>query len=127
VVFTSRAYDHLWDPNDSRGKRLLVREATVGPGIVLDWYDGPLLEIMLVTYASGNKLVQVDTCLCQIEEAGPWPRATIRLSRENLQAALDLLDGKPVTDFHGEVIVCPEGSADNRFSECVTCVDGDYK
>ncbi len=105
------------------------RVEVIEPGIVLDWYDGPLLEIALVVFTPGrrsndkslntiddnatdvnaadavdHKLVQLKTRLCSIEGEYPWERATLRLSRDNLQAMLDLIDGKPVTDCHGDVI-----------------------
>jgi hypothetical protein len=83
----------------------MMREM-IGPAIALEWHDGPLLEISLVTLSPGmpyDKLVQVDTLLCTIV----GERATVRLSRQNLQAALDLIDGKSVTDYHGEVIGHP--------------------
>lgn len=83
---------------------------TIGLAIALEWHEGPLLEISLVTLSPGmpyDKLVQVDTLLCTIE----GERATVRFSRENLQAALDLIDGKPVTDYHGEVIAAPAHEA----------------
>ena len=81
-----------------------MTKETIGPVIALDWYDGPLLEIALVMCPSGAQLVQVETLLCTIKGAYPRQRASIRLSREDLQTMLDLIDGKPVTDYHGEVI-----------------------
>lgn len=82
-----------------------MRDETIGPAIALDWYDGPLLEIALVTFPDRDKLVQIVSLLCKITGEYPWQRATLRLSREDLQAMLDLLDDKPVADYHGEVIV----------------------
>lgn len=88
--------------------------ATVSDYIVLDWYDGPLLEIARVDFADRDPLVQVCT-LCTVHEIEqppserlrgtisgeePWTRTVIRLTRDDLQAMLDLLDGKPVKGFH---------------------------
>lgn len=86
---------------------------TVGDYIVLDWYDGPLLEIARVDFSDGDRLIQVcSLCTARPEETAPterlrgtvhgdypWTRATVRLTREHLQAMLDLMDGKPVKDF----------------------------
>lgn len=86
---------------------------TIGDYVALDWYDGPLLEIARVDFDDGDRLVQVCS-LCNVspEEKPPserlrgvvsgdepWTRATIRLSRDNLQAMLDMIDGKPVKGF----------------------------
>lgn len=75
-----------------------------GPSIALEWYDGPLLEIALATFPPDRpdgdqyKLVQVVSVVETVDGERPWQRATVLLARENLQAMLDLLDGKPVAD-----------------------------
>jgi len=75
--------------------------------ICLDWYDGPLTEIALVTFSDGHQLVEV-------KDQGGWVGDDyrvgkdgekffvnhMRFDRPTLQAMLDLLDGKPVKDFH---------------------------
>lgn len=94
--------------------------AVVGKYITLDWYDGPLLEIARVDFAEPRAdgvpkaLVQVcSLCTVFAEEQPPrerlrgtvsgdepWTRTVIRLSREDLQDMMDLLDGKPVNGWH---------------------------
>jgi hypothetical protein len=74
--------------------------------IVLDWYDGPLLQAAKVDFKANQwhpdrSMVQVES-LCTVEGEYPWQRATYRLSREDLLKMLDILDGKPVKDFHDE-------------------------
>jgi len=88
--------------------------ATVSDYIALDWYDGPLLEIACVNFADRDRMMQVRS-LCTVHEIEqppserlrgtisgkePWTRTVIRLKRDDLQAMLDLLDGKPVKGFH---------------------------
>lgn len=77
--------------------------------ICLDWYDGPLSEIALVTFADGRKLVE-------IKSQGGWVGEDyrvgfdgakfhvnhMRFDRETLVAMLALIDGKVVKDFHDE-------------------------
>lgn len=73
----------------------------------LDWYDGPLTEIALVTFHDDRKLVEIKT-------QGGWvgkgyrvghDRVTkffdnhMRFDRVTLVAMLDLLDGKNVPGF----------------------------
>lgn len=87
---------------------------TVSDYIALDWYDGPLLEIARVDFADRDRMVQVCS-LCDVHEIEqppserlrgtisgkePWTRTVIRLTRDDLQAMLDLLDDKPVRGFH---------------------------
>lgn len=87
---------------------------TVSDYIPLEWYDGPLLEIARVDFVDRDCMVQVCS-LCTVHKIeqppgeplrgtvsgdDPWTRAIIRLTREDLQAMLDLLDGKPVRGFH---------------------------
>lgn len=88
---------------------ILNAHGIVGPSIALEWYDGPLLEIAKVDFPDGKHLVEIDTCLYALKTPDNSPvqspipreqRAVIRLSRGELQAMLDLLDGKPVKDFH---------------------------
>ena len=83
-----------------------------GGWVCLDWYDGPLCEVALVTFENGSKFAE-------IKSVGGWLGEEysvgasgekfhynhMRLSREELQAMLDLLDGKPVKDFHEESVV----------------------
>lgn len=80
---------------------------TYGNWICLEWYDGPLSEIAVVTFDDGHKLVEIKT-------QGGWKGADyrvgqngqkfhanhMRFDRETLVAMLDLIDGKPVKDFH---------------------------
>ncbi len=96
--------------------------------IALDWYDGPLLQIATVDFEEPRldgvpkRLIQVCTfCTTHFSEAsadealavsaqtgkrgatfgqGARTRAVIRLSRDDLQAMLDLYDGKPVKDYN---------------------------
>jgi hypothetical protein len=90
------------------------RRETVSDYIALDWYDGPLLEIARVDFADHDCMAQVRS-LCTVHKIEqppsarlrgtvsgeePWTRTTIRLTREDLQTMLDLLDGKPVKGFH---------------------------
>ena len=76
-----------------------------GRWICLDWHDGPLSEIALVTFDDGDKIVEIKTL-------GGWrdgdqsrliPLTRLRLDRETLVAMLDLIDGKPVKGFHDDV------------------------
>jgi hypothetical protein len=85
---------------------------TVSDYIALDWYDGPLLEIARVDFADGDRMVQVCSLCHEIEQPPserlrgtisgeePWTRTVLRLTRDDLQAMLDLLDGKPVKGVH---------------------------
>lgn len=83
---------------------------TVGPYIALEWYDGPLLEIARVDFDDRDRMVQVCS-LCTVHDVEtvpgerirgtvsgehPWTRSVVRLTREDLQAMMDLLDGRPV-------------------------------
>lgn len=77
---------------------------TVGPAIAIEWYDGPLIEIARVDFHDRAPLVEITTSLvCRV--TGEWPRQTVvlRLSREHLGKMLDLVDGKPVEDYEGEI------------------------
>lgn len=92
-----------------------VRE-NVGGYIALDWHDGPLLEIARVDFPDHDRMVQVQSlCTVHAEDTlptggpraivsgrEPWTRCVIRLTRTDLQAMVDLLDGKPVKGFHDE-------------------------
>ena len=92
------------------------RRETVSNYIVLDWYDGPLLEIARVDFADHDCMVQLRSLctVCKVEQPPskqlrgtvsgeePWTRTIIRLTREDLQTMLDLLDGKPVKGFHDQ-------------------------
>lgn len=86
----------------------------VGKYISLDWYDGPLLEVASVDFPDRDRMVQV-CALCTttpieappterlrgtINGEHPWERATLRLTREDLQKMLDLIDGKSIKGFH---------------------------
>ncbi len=71
---------------------------SIGPAVALEWYDGPAVEIALVTDGPEQWLQLVTTRPVAVE----GERVTLWLTRENVQAALDLLDGKPVTDYRGE-------------------------
>lgn len=88
-------------------------QETISAYTALDWYDGPLLEIACVDFANHDSMVQV-RALCSVQKIEqppskelrgtvsgdePWTRAVIRLTREELQSMLDLLDGKPVKGF----------------------------
>ena len=77
--------------------------------ICLDWYDGPLSEIALVTFDDGTKMAEIK---CQGGWVGEDYRVGVsgekfyenhmRFDRETLVAMLDLIDGKPVKDFFGD-------------------------
>ena len=88
---------------------------TVSDYIALDWYEGPLLEIACVDFADRDRMVQVCS-LCTVHEIEqppsvrlrgtvsgdkPWTRTVIRLTRDDVHAMLDLMDGKTVKGFHG--------------------------
>lgn len=85
---------------------------TIGAYTILDWYDGPLLEIAPVDISDGTRLVQVKT-LCTVHEVEtppspklrgtvigdePWAFAVVRFTRGDLVKMLDLLDGQIVED-----------------------------
>ena len=84
-------------------------EDKYGEWITVDYYDGPLEEIALVTLRGGDRMVEVKTI-------GGWDAEEtftigrdehvryrhIRFSRENLVAMLDLIDGKEVKGFFDE-------------------------
>jgi hypothetical protein len=87
---------------------------TVSEYIALDWYEGPLLEIARVDFADRDCAVQVCS-LCTVHEIEqppserlrgttsgkkPWTRTVIRLTRNDLQSMMDMLDGKPVKDYN---------------------------
>jgi hypothetical protein len=90
---------------------------TVTTYISLEWYDGPLLEIARVDFSDRDAMIQVcSLCTVHPEETdpssslrgavsgeAPWERATIRLTRSDLLKMLDLIDGKPIEDFHDEM------------------------
>jgi len=78
------------------------------PWICLDWYDGPLSEISI--YETGREP------LVEIRTVGGWVGEGyrvgadgekhydnhMRFDRRTLQAMLDLIDGKPVKEWHEE-------------------------
>lgn len=72
----------------------------VGEYIAIEWHDGPLLEIAPVDFPDRDRLVQVHAVLTTIEGEPPWQWVTTRFRRAELQAMLDVIDGKPVLDFH---------------------------
>jgi hypothetical protein len=85
-----------------------------GDWICLDWYDGPLTEIAVVTFADGDKRVQMRTFGGWVGEESrigangeSFSMSHMRFSRDELAAMLDLIDGKAVRDFFDE----PEGVA----------------
>jgi hypothetical protein len=95
---------------------ILVDPETVSDYIVLDGYDGPLLEIARVDFTEVCRMVQVRS-LCTFHEIEqppgerlrgstsgkkPWTRTVIRLTRDNLQAMLNLLDDKPTVSIRDE-------------------------
>lgn len=82
----------------------------VGEYIAIDWLDGPITEIARVDFAGRRSLMQIRALFVSVEHEGTWRRCVeIRLNRETLQAALDLLDGKPVQD-HEDEWRAPDGS-----------------
>jgi hypothetical protein len=87
-----------------------------GLTIILDWYDGPLCEIAPVDFSDGHRLVLVSQFVCgEVEELrGGAKWAGLRLDRETLQAALDLLDGKPVADYQDALVVVPRAIFDEE-------------
>lgn len=74
----------------------------------IDWYDGPIEEIAVVTFNSGHKLVEIkaqhgwvgEDFLVRGRDGHKVFYNHMRLNRETLVAMLDLLDGNPVKDFH---------------------------
>lgn len=80
-----------------------------GNWICLDWYDGPLSEIALVSFNDGSKMVEIK---CQGGWVGEDYRTGrdgekffdnhMRFDRNTLVAMLDLIDEKPVKDFHAK-------------------------
>lgn len=82
---------------------------TEGEVITLDWHDGPLCQISRLDFEDDKPLVQVRS-LGWSEGSHPREMHVVRLDREQVQAMLDLLDGKPVEDFDGEKIeTAPRG------------------
>jgi hypothetical protein len=91
------------------GGDVSASKGTYGAWICLEWYDGPLEEIALVTVADGEKLVEIKTQGgwvgedYRIGQSGKtFHMNHMRFHRETLVAMLDLIDGKPVKDFHDE-------------------------
>jgi len=104
------------------GRRLqLVADAATPPptmntdederiGVVLEYHDGPLRTARQVTCATGEKLVQVETVLAMVGE--PFRigyddnvrEVTVRFDRAELVRMLDILDGKLVVGFNGQVV-----------------------
>ncbi len=82
----------------------------LGPEIITEWYDGPLRSIRLATFSGMGEphtLVQVDTSIADVGPLVPQGythgrEVMVRFAREELQAMLDLLDGKPVKGFFDE-------------------------
>ena len=82
-----------------------------GKWICLDWYDGPLLEIAVVTFPDSpapGPLIEAKTYGFESEDGhvgydgAVVPMTHVRFTRESLVAMLDLLDGKPVKGFFDE-------------------------
>lgn len=79
-------------------------------GVVLEYHDGPLRTARQVTCASGEKLVQVETVLAMVSPPfrighdNDAREVTVRFDRNELVRMLDIIDGKPVTDFHDRVV-----------------------
>lgn len=65
----------------------------------LIWYDGPHIEIRGERQNSLdiNEIVEVRQWLNEPETPEPQ-KGSMRLTRQDLQTMLDLLDGKPVAD-----------------------------
>lgn len=71
------------------------KEATIGEFVTLDYYDGPLLEAAKVTCETGEVLIEIRTHLvARVEGDWPWQKATLRLSRDELQKMIEILDAE---------------------------------
>lgn len=80
-----------------------------GPEITLDWYDGPLCTIRRIDFDAtpgipASVLCEVETFAAETHEERGVTMARVRLDRETLQAMIDAIDGKPVTDFFNHAI-----------------------
>lgn len=67
--------------------------------IIFDWYDGPLLEAARILEDGKPWLIEITTFADKVTGKGAWTKASIRLSREDLQKMIDMLDGKEVKGF----------------------------
>jgi hypothetical protein len=99
--------------------------------VCLDWYDGPLTEIAAVSAPAadlGDGCARDASKYVEVRTIGGWigmhPEDLrcganglgyhmnhMRFSREELQAMLDLYDGKPVTGFFGETSAASKDGA----------------
>ena len=90
--------DTINEERKARGAKPL-REWT-GDFVSLDWYDGPLLEVARVQFArpGGEPLIEIRGRQFDFLHEDPVGERMIRVSRSDVQAMLDLLDGKHVVD-----------------------------
>lgn len=75
----------------------------VGEPIALHWYDGPLVEILRLQRNHCPIMVEIRSRLCKIQGEEPWKEVSLCLTREELIKMVDLIDGKPVEDCHGDL------------------------
>ena len=77
-----------------------MTEGKAGEPICLEFYDGPLTEIVLITFDDSPPLVELQTYLvAEIKGEPPWQHVRVRLDRDEIQAMLDMIDGKHVKGF----------------------------
>lgn len=64
------------------------------------WYDGPHLEIQGVRDSAEdkNEIVEVSTWAAEVQDLMQGTYVTVRLSREDLQTMLALIDSLPIDD-----------------------------
>lgn len=83
-----------------------------GEWIPLEWYDSALLSIALVTFPDVPDAPMVEVChyggwdgvephRFRYANGSLWLPKHVRFTRSELQAMLDLIDGKPVPGFFG--------------------------
>lgn len=86
----------------------------IGPDIVVDYHDGPLTTLRVVTFDQGKSLLEIET-LGWVSGSYPHHAVHCRLSREQLVTALAMLDGKPVEDFYGDTrLAVPDRELSDR-------------
>jgi hypothetical protein len=78
---------------------------------ITEWYDGPLRSWGLVPNDERHTEPLVELC-SNLAWTDARKNTHVRLSRAELQHALDMMDGKPVQDFHED--------APRVFSACTT-------
>ncbi len=115
LVFVCETCEPNMAPRDGDGsprqERMSARGRAYGEWICLEWYDGPLSEIALVTFDDGHKLAE-------IKAQGGWRGEDyrvgfngeqfhvnhMRFDRATLVALLSLIDGRPVKDYTDRLV-----------------------